>query len=206
MKKITYLLFLAFILIINSSFSGFKKEAFNPGDPAKDFNLKNIDGKLISLKNYMNEKGVIVIFTCNHCPYAQAYEQRIIELHLKYATMGYPVIAINSNDPVREPEDSYENMQKRAAEKAYPFVYLFDETQEVAKNYGATRTPHVFLLQKVKKRFNLVYSGAIDDNYEDATAVKTPYLAQAIQELETNKPVSIPATKAIGCGIKWKKN
>ncbi|MFA6261604.1 MAG: thioredoxin family protein [Bacteroidia bacterium] len=206
MKKITNLIFLAFILFTNSSFSEFKKDGFNPGDPAKDFNLKNIDGKLISLKDYKNEKGVIVIFTCNNCPYAQAYEQRIIELHKKYAVLGYPVVAINSNDPVREPEDSYENMQKRAIEKAYPFVYLFDETQDVAKNYGATRTPHVFLLKKEKKRFILVYSGAIDDNYEDANAVKTSYLTQAIKELETNKPVSIPGTKAIGCGIKWKKN
>lgn len=206
MKKFTPFLLLLCFAFTFSSFTPVNENTFNPGDLAKDFRLKNIDGKMISLKDYSKSKGVIVIFTCNHCPYAQAYEQRIIELQKTYATAGYPVIAINANDPAREPEDSYENMQKRAAEKSYPFVYLFDETQDVAKSYGATRTPHVFLLQKVKKGFTLVYTGAIDDNYEDPAAVKIPYLAQAIQELEAGKPVSTASTKAIGCRIKWKKN
>lgn len=171
------------------------------GDTVKDFSLKNVNGKTVSLSDYKRTKGAIIVFTCNHCPYAKAYEQRIIDLHQQYASKGYPVIAINPNDPAREPEDSYENMQKRAAEKKYPFVYLFDETQAIARQFGASRTPHVYLLSGKK----IVYIGAIDDNSEDASAVKVKYVEQAIAELEANKAVSVPSTKAIGCGIKWAK-
>ena len=180
-------------------------KGYKAGDVAIDFSLKNIDGKMVSLADYKDAKGFIVVFTCNHCPFAQAYEQRIIDLDKKYAAQGYPVIAINPNDPEREPEDSYENMQKRAAEKGYSFVYLFDQTQEIAKTYGATRTPHIYLLKKTKKGNIVQYVGAIDDNYEDANAVKEQYLATAIAEMQAGKPVSNTMTKAIGCGIKWRK-
>lgn len=198
-------LFSILALIALASFVNPHQPNGQPGDTASDFKLRNIDGRWVTLHDFRKSKGVIIVFTCNHCPYAQAYEQRIIELHKEFAEKGYPVVAINPNDPLREPEDSYENMQKRAKEKQYPFVYLFDEKQTTAKNYGATRTPHVFLLKNQGKSFKVVYTGTIDDNYEEPQSVQVKYVKQAIEELENNKPVGIPATKAIGCGIKWKK-
>ena len=123
-------------------------QGYNVGDKASDFKLKNVDGKYVSLGDYKEAKGYTVIFTCNHCPYAIAYQDRIIELDKKYKELGYPVIAINSNDPEIAPDDSYDKMIIRAKEKKYTFPYLFDETQEVYRKYGAKRTPHVYLLQK----------------------------------------------------------
>src|SRR2546421_63802 len=110
---------------------------YKPGDKARDFNLKNINGKMVSLGKYHKaSQGAIIIFTCNHCPFSIAYEDRITALHNKYEPHGYPVIAINPNDPAAEPEDSYENMRKRAKEKGFTFPYLIDETQEISKAYG----------------------------------------------------------------------
>jgi peroxiredoxin len=180
-------------------------EGYKIGDKAVDFKLKNVDGKLLSLTDFPNAKGFVVIFTCNHCPYAQAYQDRIIEIDKIYKTKGYPVIAINPNDPSIMPEDSYDAMIQRAKEKAYTFPYLIDEKQEVYKAYGATRTPHVFLLQKNEKGDLIVkYIGAIDDNYQDASAVKEKYLANAIDALLMGKEPDPNYTKAIGCSIKDK--
>ncbi|MCS7153844.1 MAG: thioredoxin family protein, partial [Bacteroidia bacterium] len=175
------------------------------GDRAPDFSLKNIDGRTISLSEYKKEKGVILIFTCNHCPYAKLYEDRIIALHKEFADKGFPVVAINPNAPEIVPEDSYENMQKRAREKGYPFPYLFDETQEVAKAYGATKTPHVFLLRREGEAFIVSYIGAIDDSPNDPKKVQRRYVAEAIQALLAGQPVPIPETKAIGCSVKYRK-
>ena len=179
-------------------------EGYQVGDVAMDFRLKNIDEAMVSLKDYSDKKGAIVIFTCNHCPYAKMYEQRIIELDKKYAPMGYPVIAINPNDPSQEAEDSFEEMQKRAKEKGYTFPYLVDGTQEIAKTYGATRTPHVYLLKNDGGKFTVAYIGAIDDNHKDAKAVTKRYLEDAIQQVDAGKKVETSFTKAIGCTIKWK--
>ena len=176
------------------------------GDKAKDFKLKNVDGKMVSLADYKDAKGFIVVFTCNHCPFAKAYESRIIDLDKKYASKGYPVVAINPNDPAIESEDSYDNMVKRAKEKNYPFPYLFDETQENAMAYGATRTPHVYVLSRKGEEFIVEYIGAIDDNADDPSAVKTKYVENAVNELLAGKKVSTASTKAIGCTIKWKKD
>lgn len=143
-----------------------------------------------------------MIFTCNHCPYAIAYEDRIIALNNEFAINGFPVIAINPNDPAVQPADSYEKMQERAKEKGFTFPYLFDEGQKVYPVYGATRTPHVFLLQKTEKGNVVRYIGAIDDNYEDPAAVKTEYLANAIKSLLAGSEVNPTFTKAIGCTIK----
>ncbi|MCX7763760.1 MAG: thioredoxin family protein [Bacteroidia bacterium] len=175
------------------------------GDRAPDFSLKNIDGRTISLSEYKKEKGVILIFTCNHCPYAKLYEDRIVALHKEFADKGFPVVAINPNAPEIVPEDSYENMQKRAREKGYPFPYLFDETQEVAKAYGATKTPHVFLLRREGEAFIVSYIGAIDDSPNDPKKVQRRYVAEAIQALLAGQPVPIPETKAIGCSVKYRK-
>ena len=172
------------------------------GDTAPDFALKNIDGKTVSLANYENAKGYVVIFTCNTCPYSVMYEQRIIELHDKYAAKGYPVIAINPNDPAVKAGDSYEKMQQRAAAKKFPFAYLLDDGQEVYPAYGATRTPHIYLLDADRK---VQYIGALDDNPQDASAVTTKYVEEAIAALEAGKTPETTYTKAIGCGIKAKR-
>jgi thiol-disulfide isomerase/thioredoxin len=197
MKK----LILAFLVFANLTLVQ-AQTGYKPGDKANDFNLKGIDGKMHSIASLSKGKGAIVIFTCNHCPFSQAYEQRIIAIHKKYAPKGIPVVAINPNDPTREPEDSYENMVKRAKKFKYPFAYLVDETQAVAKMYGATRTPHVFVLNKSNE---VIYIGAIDDNFEEPKAVKEKYLEIALDSYLAKKPIANPSTKAIGCGIKWKK-
>ena len=124
-----------------------------PGDEATGFTLKNVDGKSVSLSDYKDQSGVILVFTCNPCPFAKAYEQRIIKLHNTYSDMGFPVVAINPNDVDISPDDTMEQMKARAREKDYPFVYLKDETQEVYKSYGATKTPHIYLLKKHGDKF-----------------------------------------------------
>lgn len=172
------------------------------GDVATDFSLKNIDDKMISLSDYSNAKGYIVIFTCNHCPFSVAYEDRIIALDKKYKELGYPVIAINPNNPSSYPDDSFENMKVRAKEKGFTFPYLFDDGQKIYPQYGATKTPHVFLLQKTSKGNVVKYIGAIDDNYQNPEAVKTKYVENAVDALLAGKDVEVKTTKAIGCSIK----
>ena len=175
------------------------------GDNAADFKLKSIDGKYYSLKNNGGSKGTIVIFTCNHCPFSQAYEQRIIELDKKYKALGFPVIAINPNDPVRVPEDSYEEMVKRSKEYSYTFPYLHDETQQTAKTYGAMRTPHVFILTKDKNNvYKVSYIGTIDDDTENEKKEKVKYVENALEDILKGKEPKVKETKAIGCSIKWK--
>ncbi len=177
------------------------KKGLKVGDQAPDFNLKNINGEMVSLSG-MDVKGYIVTFTCNTCPYAVDYEDRLIALHKEYAAKGYPVIAINPNDPEVKEGDSYEAMQVRSKEKGFPFEYVFDEGQKVYPKYGATKTPHVFLLNKER---TVKYIGAIDDNHEDAALVEKKYVEDAIAALEAGKDPSPASTKAIGCGIKSKK-
>lgn len=174
------------------------------GDKATDFKLKNIDGKMVSLADYSNAKGFIVIFTCNHCPYAIAYEDRIIELDKKYKKLGYPVIAINPNDPAVQPQDSYDKMKERAEAKRFPFPYLFDEGQKVYPQYGATRTPHVYVLNKAGNELIVEYIGTIDDNYSDESKVKETYLANALDAIIVGNKPDPDFTKAIGCSIKSK--
>jgi glutathione peroxidase-family protein len=192
------------ILLLTAFLFSFTPTGYKTGDTVKDFSLKNINGKMVSLSNYKDAKGFIVVFTCNHCPFAKAYESRIIELDKKYAPKGYPVIAINPNDPSIAEEDSYDNMIARAKEKKYTFPYLIDETQQVAAAFGATRTPHVFVLQKENGNNVLKYIGAIDNNSEDATKANEHYVQDAVNALLTGKPVTTTETKAIGCTIKWK--
>ena len=180
-------------------------QGYKPGDVATDFKLKNVDGKMVSLADYKKAKGFIVIFTCNHCPFAKAYEDRIVALDKKYAPKGYPVIAINPNDPALYAEDSYDNMKVRAKEKGFTFPYLFDEGQTVFPQYGATKTPHVFILQKEGAKNMVRYIGAIDNNYANPADVTEKFAEKALDELLTDKPVSQPTTVAIGCGIKVKK-
>jgi peroxiredoxin len=194
---ITALLFLSL-----ASFAG---GGLQVGDKAPEFTLKNVDGRMISLSDYDEQKGVILIFTCNHCPYSVAYEDRINALDKKYAPMGFPVVAINPNDPKVQPEDSFDLMIKRSQEKDFTFPYLFDKGQKVYPEYGATRTPHVFLLENSGKYFEVVYIGAIDDNYQNEEYVEDKYVENALADISDGRKVKNDFTKAIGCTIKTRK-
>ncbi|WP_238988438.1 thioredoxin family protein [Aureibaculum marinum] len=173
-------------------------DGYNIGEVATDFNLKNVDGSMVSLASINDAKGYIVTFTCNECPFAKLYEDRLIELHNTYASKGYPVIAINPNSQVGGKE-SYESMQQRAKDKNFPFAYLVDEGQKIYPQYGAVRTPHVFLLDKERK---VQYIGTIDDNARSPENVKVKYLENAIKALENGEQPNPNITKAIGCPIK----
>jgi len=177
-------------------------EGYKPGDKATDFKLKSVDGKMYSMSDYKDAKGFIVVFTCNTCPFAVKYEDRINELAKRYQPKGYILLAINSNDPEVQPDDTYALMKKKAKDKGFVFPYLVDEGQKIYPQYGATKTPHAFLLDK-----NLVvkYIGAIDDNADDALSVKDRYLENAIAALLKGNEPSPSITKAIGCSIKAKK-
>lgn len=180
-------------------------KGYEVGDVAADFKLKNVDGKMVSLSDFKNAKGFIVVFTCNHCPYAKKYEDRIVALDKKYKSQGYPVIAINPNDPNVQPEDGYQQMITRAKEKGFTFPYLVDEGQKVYPQYGATKTPHVFILQKEGAKNVVKYIGAIDNNYEDPNDVSERYVEDAMDSLLKNEPIKMTKTVAIGCTIKVKK-
>jgi peroxiredoxin len=177
--------------------------AYQIGDAVADFSLKNIDGSSVSLAT-LNTSGVILVFTCNHCPYAKAYENRIIDLDKKYKSMGYPVLAINPNNVGSAGEDGSDENKKMASEKGFTFPYLKDENQAVTNAFGAKRTPTAFVLKKENDKFILKYAGAIDDNSQSAESATKKYVEQAIGELILGKNVSITSTKAIGCGIKFK--
>lgn len=174
---------------------------YNLGDIATDFSLKSVDGSIVSLAGYENAKGYIVTFTCNECPFAKMYEDRLIELHNKYAPQGYPVIAINPNSPENEKE-GYKAMQTRAADKNFPFAYVVDKGQEMYPQYGAVRTPHVFLLDQELK---VQYIGAIDDNARSSEDVTVKFVENAIEALENGNKPDPSLTKAIGCPIKANK-
>ncbi len=201
MKKFGFLFTaaLALLLFVNAGVDG---PGYKVGDTAQDFELKNIDGSMMSLSDIQDAQGYIVIFTCNHCPYAVASEDRIIALDKKYKKKGFPVVAIQPNDTQAYPTDSFENMKKRAKDKGFTFPYLIDETQEVTKSYGATKTPHVYLLDKNRK---VQYIGAIDNSVKDPKAVTETFLADAIDALIAGKDVAVKETKAVGCSIKWKE-
>lgn len=175
---------------------------YDIGDIATDFSLENIDGKMVSLSDFNEAKGFIVVFTCNTCPYAVAYEDRIEALNKKYADKGYPVIAIMPNNTDVKPGDNMEAMKARAKAKGFTFPYLMDKGQKIYPQYGATKTPHVYVLQKTNKGNEVKYIGAIDDNYQDASAVNQKYVENAVDALLSGKEVPETKTRAIGCSIK----
>ena len=175
------------------------------GDEATDFSLIGTDDKTYSLAQYTDAKGFIVIFTCNHCPYAKAYEDRIVALDKKYKDLGYPVIAINPNDASVQPEDSFDLMKVRVQEKGFTFPYLVDEGQKIYPQYGATKTPHVFILQKENGKNIVKYIGAIDNNHENANDVSEKYVEAAVDALLAGNEIAVKETVAIGCTIKVKE-
>ena len=181
------------------------QDSYQVGDQVEDFTLPSVSGNDISLSSYEDAKGIIVIFTCNHCPYSKLYEDRIIELHNTYSAEGFPVMAINSNDANACKEDSFKNMKKRSKEKGFTFEYCYDESQEIAKTFGATRTPEVYLVTKSETGYTLMYIGAIDDNAKSPDKVETKYLENAIETLKVGVAPDPATTKAVGCTIKWKK-
>ena len=202
MKTTQKLLFLFVLALSVSAFTIKPNDGYKVGDIATDFRLENIDGKMVSLSDFEDAKGFIVTFTCNTCPYAVAYEDRVEALNKKYASKGYPVIAIMPNNTEIKPGDNMEAMQKRAKEKGFTFPYLIDAEQEICPQYGATKTPHVYVLQKTQKGNEVKYIGAIDDNFQDANAVKTKYVEDAVDALLKGNEIKVKETKAIGCTIK----
>ena len=171
------------------------------GSQAPDFNLPSVDGKNYSLNSFKDYNALIVIFSCNHCPYVQAYEDRIKQIQKDYKTEGVSVVAINSNEDINYPDDSFESMKKRASEKKFNFPYLRDDDQSVARAYDATHTPEIFLFDKQRK---LAFHGKIDDNWQEPGKVQNHYLKNALDELLEGKEISVPETFTIGCTIKWK--
>ncbi|WP_425389941.1 thioredoxin family protein [Ekhidna sp.] len=205
--KRTFILIIGMLAVVALLFMNASKPiaGYGVGDYAKDFKLPNVDGKMISMADYPNAKGFIVVFTCNTCPYAKAYESRIIDLDKKYADKGFPVIAINPNDVSQQPGDSMDEMKKRANNKGYTFPYVRDDSQEVTKAFGATKTPHVYILNKeASDKYKVEFIGAIDDSPNDPTDVSETYVEDAINAiLNGNKP-KVTQKRAIGCTIKWK--
>lgn len=203
MKSFRYLIALALFISANAFFTEIlAQKGYQIGSFATDFELKNVDDSMISLSDYSDAKGFIVIFTCNHCPFSVAYEDRIIALDKKYKALGFPVIAINPNNPESYPSDSFENMKIRANEKGFTFPYVFDDGQKIYPQYGATKTPHVYLLNNLTEGLRVEYIGAIDDNHTNPDEVKKPYVEWAVDALLNNKPIEVTSTKAIGCSIK----
>ncbi|MBZ0247509.1 MAG: thioredoxin family protein [Cyclobacteriaceae bacterium] len=199
--------FFAIALLVMITASAPVQSGYKVGDTAMDFKLKNYDGRMVSMADYKDAKGYIVIFNCNTCPYSKAYDSRIIALNKKYASKGFPVLTINPNDPDLSPGDSFDEMKKQAKRNKYDFPYLVDETQDVARAYGATNTPHVYVLDKVSnEKLKVVYIGAIDDNSRNAEAVTKKYVEDAIEALMQSKNVPVTQTKAIGCTIKWRNS
>jgi len=202
MKKVKLLGLIGLMAVLTSG----SPLRYEIGDAVANFKLQNVDGKMVALSDNTAAKGAIIIFDCNTCPYSRAYNDRIIGLNKKYSQKGFPVIAINPNDPQMSPGDSYEEMVSRAKEKKYDFPYLMDESQVVARSFGATNTPHVFVLQKNGSDFKVAYIGTIDNNSRDASSASKKYVEDAVDALIAGQAVPTKTTKAIGCSIKWKNS
>jgi peroxiredoxin len=171
------------------------------GDPAPSFSLPGIDGRTHSLDTLSDKPVLVVVFSCNHCPYVQAYEDRLVAIQRDYAGRGVQLVAINSNDDMNYPEDSFEQMVARAKTKKFNFLYLRDASQGTARAYGATHTPQLFVFDRARK---LRYTGKIDDNWQNPKAVTRHYLRDVIEALLTDHAPAETQTHAIGCTIKWK--
>lgn len=171
------------------------------GQPAPDFSLPGVDGKTYSLASFKDARLLVVVFSCNHCPYVVGSEDRMVSLAKEYAPRGVTMVAINSNETDNHPLDSFEHMVSRAKEKQFPFPYLRDESQQVAKAYGALRTPHFYVFDSDRR---LRYTGRMDDSPKDASLAKTHELRDALDDLLSGKPVRVPVTNPLGCNVKWR--
>ncbi len=206
MKKLKILIITLTVIAVSAFTSEndlmIMKDGYKVGDIATDFSLKNIDGEMVSLADFKEAKGFIVVFTCNTCPVSVRNEERILALDKKYKALGYPVIAINPNNPAVQPGDSYALMKVRAKEKKFTFPYLFDDGQKIFPQYGATATPHTYILKKEKEGLRVKYIGGIDDSSRNAANVKSKYVEDAVDALLSNKEIKVTSTRAIGCSIK----
>ena len=200
MKAIKLILVLSIVVITLAFTSKSVSKGYKIGDTIENFTLKNIDDEIISLEDYEDVKGYIIIFTCNTCPYSVANEDRIIALNSKYEDQGFPVIAINPNDPKASKGDSFSEMKVRAEEKGFNFPYLLDEGQEVYPKFGATKTPHVYIISK--NTMQVEYIGAIDNSSRDEDAVTEKYVENAVDALLAGQKPTKTVTRAIGCSIK----
>lgn len=172
------------------------------GQKAPDFSLPGVDGQIVSLSTLLgSQQAVIVVFSCNHCPYVRAWEPRMIDIQAEYSPKGAVLVAINANDDLRYPEDNFDSMKERARQMHFNFPYLRDGSQDTARAYGATHTPHVFLLDN---QGVLRYRGAIDDNYDNPDAVSHTYLRDALDAVLSGSAPAIATSGAVGCTIKWK--
>jgi len=169
--------------------------------PMTDVKMKSVDGAELALADVRKPAGTLVVFTCNHCPFAKMWETRIVELGNSYAVKGIGVIAVNANDPKVAEDDSFDAMQRRAKERGMQFPYVVDATSNLARAFGATKTPEAFLFDKDGK---LVYHGAIDDNGQEPSKVENAYLKLALEAVMNGGDVPVKETKSIGCGIKFR--
>ncbi len=193
------ILWIALLIISTNSF------AQKNNKDIVDFKLKNVDGKMVSLSDYPNAKGFIIVFTCNHCPFAKLYPPRLNNLNNKFKPLGVPLIAISSTDTMMYEEDTYPNMVIKANEEHFNFPYLFDEMQVVAKNFKAQKTPHAYVIWKKNNQWFVKYNGAIDDNGMEPEKVTESYVSNAVYELLTSQPIKTSETKSIGCQIAFRK-
>ena len=191
-KPIFMLLLFALVLVA----AGRKKDRI-----VDDFQLMNVDGRMVSLSDYPNAKGFVVIFTCNHCPFAKLYPPRFNDFHAKYASQGVPLIAISSTDTVMYEEDTFARMQAKASAEHFLFPYLWDAQQTVAKNFDAQKTPHAYVIWKEKGRWVVKYNGAFDDNGAHPELVQEPYVMKAVDALLAGRRVDVAETASIGCKI-----
>ena len=169
--------------------------------PRAEAKLRNVDGKDVTIASLKGRKGTLVVFTCNACPWAKKWEARLTRIGNEALKRGIGVVAINANDPERNKEDGYEVMQARAKDRGMKFAYAMDRTSDVARAFGASRTPEAFLFDASGA---LVYHGAIDDNADDAAKVTRPYLEDAVNAVAAGKGVGTAQTKALGCSIKFR--
>ena len=194
-----------FLLLI-TLFSFIKKKILPSvfGTEINDFSLKNVDNADISLSQFKEAKGFIIVFTCNHCPFAKLYSQRYNDLNEKYKALGVPLIAINSMDSLVYEEESFDEMQLKAQSEKFNFPYLQDGSQCVGKNFNAEHTPQAYVIWKENDKWVIKYSGSVDDNGENPKKA-TPFIANAVNELLKNKAVSEPITESFGCRIFYRK-
>lgn len=195
---------MALLAVAALMISADKPAGYKPGHVVAGFSLKNVDGRMVGPESYKNAKGYIVVFTCNHCPFAKLYQERMNQLNSKYGPKGFPLMAISANDADAVPEDDFEAMKQRAKEKHYNFPYLYDEQQALARAFGAVKTPHAFVISKENGKWILKYSGAIDDNGSEPDKVTKRFVAEAVDALLTGRAPGIMSTKSVGCAIKWK--
>ena len=175
--------------------------SLHPGDPAPEFSLPGTDGRTHSLEEFRSAPYLLVVFWCNHCPYVQAWERRMIEFGRAYSPKGVQVVLINANDARQFPEDRFDRMVSRAEEKGYPFPYLRDESQDVARSYGALVTPHPMLFGPDRR---LIFQGRIDDNHEDPGRVRQSFLTEAIDAALSGRPIPRKELAVLGCSVKWR--